>query len=1090
MTNDEHPMPMNEGSRLISTLAVVRRKLQCERLLKGLAILLGGFVVASILSSYLLSQGNFSSEALLWIRLVGGGALLFLAVRHVLQPAFRPPSAQRVARFLEERHLDLQDRLSTAVEVIGASRVHAGIRELIERDAWRGLKDLARPRLYRPQAALFWSLTLLVSLLVFGSLFFAGPQAYRYSLGRILGGWLDHNPSPLYSISVTPGSTRVARHADVEIRATLQGFDSPQVGLFARYGKMPAWEQARMQPGDRGNQFRFLFFDVREGLDYYVEAEGIRSERYSILVSEVPQVEELEIVLSFPEYTGLQEVVLENNRNIRALVGTAADLRIRADQTVRKGKIKLKSGGEILLRMVGDRELEGRLEVGENDSYRIYFQDQERVWNPGSAEYVVEALPDQPPMLSFRRPGRDLKVTNIEEVFTEVEVEDDYGVTALALSFSVNGGTEQRVRLGNPGGSHSFSSSHTFFLEEFNLRPGDFVSYSAEASDALSASATDIYFLEVEPYDRQYYQSQRSGVPAEGQSLILSRRQKEIIAATFRLDRQRRAFSTSELEEHSRTLALVQQRLQVEAEAIVARIERRGVVGANARLEEIAEYLNRAAQHMDAAQGDLSRVKLSEALPEEQKSFQQLLRAEALFKEVQIAFSTSQSAAAAEELADLVDLDLDKTKNQYETLDQSQGEGRDQDLEEALEKLKELARRQQQLVERQRRQAVGKSSGSGSYSQQKLAEETERLARELERLSRRQADPLADFSQHLKRAAREMRQAQSSRWSSQEAQMRAGQAAERLRRAESALRQHRQQQMAERLEKLEADSRRLVREQGKVVSKVDAVRAKQQSGGVDENLVRELRDLLREKTALQEEVQRLETGLHQSVRTTSREPEVSQKLRRAGGEIRNRRIPEKMQESSQLLRRGWTRLAQPQEEEIWHDLKQLAEIVSKAKDSLGSGSSAPEIRLQQALNQISQLVERLEALRDRVSDAQSAASGVPSATTRQEWQGRLQEAERIKQAVVGDPELKREVGRLVLQMRRLNWDRFFSDPQERARLKSQVIDGFRQLELEMGQALQPDPEKLLGSASVEEIPPEFRKRVEEYYRALSSENGP
>ena len=1081
---------MNEGFQLISTLAVVRRKLQRERLLKGLAFLLGGFVAASILSSYLLWQGNFSSEALLWTRLLGGGVLLFLAVRYLLQPAFRPPSTQRLARFLEERHSILQDRLSTAVEWTEASPVDPGIRELVERDAWRGLKDLAQPRLYRPQAALFWSLTLLVSLLVFASLFLTGPEAYRYSLGRILWSGFDHDPPPLYSIRVTPGSSRVARHADVEILATLQGFDSQKVGLFAHYGNMPGWEQARMEPGDRGNQFQFLFFDVREEIDYYVEAEGIRSETYSLRVWEVPRVEKLEIVLSFPEYTGLPEVVLENNGNIRALVGAAADLRIRADQTVRKGKIKLESGGDISLRLVGSRELEGRLQVEESDSYRIYFQDQEQVWNPGSAEYVVEALPDQPPLLSFRRPGRDLKVTNIEEVFAEVEVEDDHGISELALSFSVNGGAEQRVQLGNPGGSHSFSSSHIFYLEEFSLSPGDFVSYFAEASDALSASVTDIYFLEVEPYDRQYYQSQRGGVPAESQSLILSRRQKEIIAATFRLNRERRTFSASELEEHSRTLALVQQRLQVEAEAIVARIERRGGLGADARLGKMAEYINRAARHMEAAQGDLSRVKLREALPEERKSFQQLLRAEALFKEVQIAFSTSQSAAAAEELADLVDLDLDKTKNQYETLDQSQVAGRDQDLEEALEKLKELAKRQQQLGERQRRQSGGRSSGSRSYSQQKLAEETERLARELERLSRRQADPLADLSQQLKRAAREMRQAQSSRWSSQEAQMRARQAGERLKRTENALRQQRQQQMAERLEKLEVDSQRLVKGQEEVVTKVDELRARQQSGGVDQKFVRELRDLLREKAALQEQVQRLETALHQSARASSREPDVSQKLQRAGGEIRNRRIPEQMQESSRLLSRGWTRLAQPQEEEIWHDLKQLAKTVSEAKSSLGSGGSSPENPLQQALNQIRPLVERLEALKERVSGAQRPASGVPSAQIRQEWKERLKEAERIEQAVEGDPRLKREVGRLVGQMRRLNWERFFADPQEMARLKSQVIDGFRRLELEMGQSLRPGLEQLLGSASVEEIPPEFRRRVEEYYRALSRQDGP
>ena len=842
-----------------------------------------------------------------------------------------------------------------------------------------------------------------------------------------------------------------------------------------------------MQPGETGNQFVFLFFDVRERMDYYVEAEGIRSDTYSILVSDAPRVEKLEIVLRFPEYTGLEEVVLEERGDILALAGTTAELRIRTDQTVRDGKITLKKGGDIPLQAIGPRELQGELEIREDDSYLIYFQDQEQFWNPGSEEYLVEVLPDHSPVVSLTRPGRDLKVTNIEEVFAQVEVEDDYGIKALALSFSVNGGPEQRVKLGDPQGSPSFSTSHTFYLEEFNLQPGDFVSYFVEASDARSSSATDIYFLEVQPYERQYYQSQQGGVPAESRSLILSRRQKEIIAATFRLDREKHAFSTSEFEQHSRTLALVQQRLQAEAKAIAARIERRAVVG---RLGKMAEYLRQAIRHMNAAQGELSRLRPGEALPEERKSFRLLLQAEALFQEVQVAFSTSQ-AGAAEELADLVDLELDKTKNQYETLHQAQARSRDRELEEALEKLKDLARRQQQLAERLRQPRAGRSSGAGSYSQRKLSQETERLARELARLSRRQEDPVADLSQELRRAARDMRRAQSGYGNSQEAQMRARQAGERLKRTESALRRYRQQQLAQRLEELEADSERMVQEQGKVVRKVDQLREQQQSGGVGQDFMRELGGLLNEKAALREQLQRLETGLHQSAQAASGEPEVSRKLEQGGSEIRNRRIAEKMQEGSQLLSRGWTRLAQQYEEEVWDDLRKLSKKVSQAKHSLGSGTdSGPEKRLQQALNEIGQLVEQLESLSDRVSGDGISTSRIGSDQVREEWRERLQEAEKIGQSLVGEPELQRAVGQLVRQMRRLDWDRFPADPQEVRRLKSQVIEGFRQPELEAGRALQPAREKLLGSVSEEEVPPQFRSRVEEYYRTLSRRKEP
>ena len=273
-------------------------------------------------------------------------------------------------------------------------------------------------------------------------------------------------------------------------------------------------------------------------------------------------------------------------------------------------------------------------------------------------------------------------MTNIEEVFAEIKAEDDFGVSQLALRFSLNGDPEQEAQLNYPKSSSSFSTSHTFYLEEFALVPGDFVSYYAEASDAVSSSSTDIYFFEVEPFDREYYQSQQSGRGGGGQrdNIDLSRRQKEIIAATFKLERDRDRQSKDELEENSLTLALVQQRLQSEAQTIVDRMERRTAAVSDPRFQKMAEHLKEAITHMEPAHQYLNELETKEALPEEQKSLQQLMRAEALFKEIQVSFGQNQGGggASAQDLADLVDLELDRTKNQYETLQQNRETNQEQ----------------------------------------------------------------------------------------------------------------------------------------------------------------------------------------------------------------------------------------------------------------------------------------------------------------------------------------------------------------------------------------------------------------------------
>src|SRR5207253_3949052 len=167
----------------------------------------------------------------------------------------------------------------------------------------------------------------------------------------------------------------------------------------------------------------------------------------------------------------------------------------------------------------------------------------------GLEEYSMEALDDQKPIVEFTKPGRDTKATKVEEVFTELRAEDDFGVRQLELYYSVNGGAEQKIDLFSSKSDNpkEISAGHTFFLEEYDLQPGDLVTYYGKAVDTRNPAnsvSTDIYFIEVRPFGREYTQGQQGGGGGGGggeadSAEALSKRQKEIIAATFNLDRDK-----------------------------------------------------------------------------------------------------------------------------------------------------------------------------------------------------------------------------------------------------------------------------------------------------------------------------------------------------------------------------------------------------------------------------------------------------------------------------------------------------------------------------------------------------------------------
>src|SRR5207344_2793691 len=109
------------------------------------------------------------------------------------------------------------------------------------------------------------------------------------------------------------------------------------------------------------------------------------------------------------------------------------------------------------------------------------------------------------------------------------------------------GGADQVVNLFASKGEKpkEISAGHTFFLEEYDLQPGDVVTYYGKAVDSRNPSntvSTDIYFIEVRPFGRQYTQGQQGGGGGGGggggqqdDASALSKRERDMIVATDRL---------------------------------------------------------------------------------------------------------------------------------------------------------------------------------------------------------------------------------------------------------------------------------------------------------------------------------------------------------------------------------------------------------------------------------------------------------------------------------------------------------------------------------------------------------------------------
>ena len=793
-----------------------------------------------------------------------------------------------------------------------------------------------------------------------------------------------------YAVSVTPGNHTIARGGDQDIVATLTGFDGP-AELVSRTGGGD-WGRSLMIRDDAADSLthRYMLLSVQSETEYFVESEGTRSDVFRLLVVDRPYVKQIDLEYRLPAYARREPQQVEGTGDITTLSGTRVVFTITPTVAVKAARLVIQGAESNPLPLAvaaNGLTLSGQMTVTADGFYRIEMQGQDGVFVVASPDYVIEVIPDLPPRLAFDRPGRDTQATPIEEVFTQVKAEDDFGVAEVELVYSVNGGEEKVVALHLSPVLKEVVAGHTFFLEEFTLKPGDFISYYARARDVGAPSretTSDIYFLEARPYRRDFRQAEQGGGGGGGgggdDGGSLSQQQRQVIAATFRLVREQAssARDPKSLAQDAQTVGLIQGRLKTQVEGLVTRMLSRGALPDGSPMHGTADELRQAILKMALAETELKAPRPNAALPIEQSALAHLQRAEASFRDVQVAFGGGGGGgggganSSAEELADLYELDLDKLQNQYETLQSGTQEQRNDQVDEALSRLQELARRQEQENERARQRASrtpNQGGGGGGASQRQLAEETEELGRKLERLTRENPSTgLEESARRLLEAAAAMRQQASAPPRSSQTTTPQGQSPlDRLREARRLLDQEKSTRLDRDLSGFTEKAEALKRAQEQIAGEMRDLAEAAKSGNPGSSSAggSPRADRVRErKDSLASEVAELESRLDKVAREARREQkEASRKLQEAANGIRDTKLKEKIRYTKSLVDRAGESTAEAFENDIGQSIDDLASQLRGAQQSMGV---APERKRAEALDRARELARGLDSMRERL----------------------------------------------------------------------------------------------------------------------------
>ena len=958
----------------------------------------------------------------------------------------KKPSVNDAARLVEQTHPELNDAVLTAVQI---SQRPGKRPSVLAAMAVQEADQLARQRDWSHAVSggklAKWTLLSFLSFVVMVSSVMAASRYGRDLIKPTQSAGVTSqkkNAAPSTELVIEPGDVEIERGsaltvvakfpAVVPTNAVLEFVDSEQnkrqlvmnetvdAGVFA----------TRMEEIGIDGKYRVIYYDA----DTHNE-QPEKSAEFNVTTYVRPELEQVDAVVTPPAWTSRAQETIEDVMRMTVTEGSTVQLKLRLNKPVAIATLQPKDGPAIVLTPNAEDPslVEATLVVMDSHAWIVQLLDTEGRTPKDEEQISIKVSRNQRPKIKVTFPGKDTNVSPLQEFLVEAMASDDFGITAFGMEYSLSGGELKELALNQTSSGApsetiapllSTTISHEIILEDLKAAPDDLLTYTFWASDIgpdglERRSYSDILFAEVRRFEeifresqqqqsqqqqqqQQNQQQQQQGSAVDG----VLKLQKEIISATWNTIR-----AEAEKRKNGSFTMDVSVISESQNQAIVQLEESMEGVTEEPKLAALGE---RAMEEMTAAYEKLEDVKagnesarLAAAMSIEQSIVQTLLKMRAAEFEVQQQQQGSGGGGGSASQQQLQQLELDNKRNRYETEQQAQQQ-QEQEQEQTqqqreqvqvLNRLKELARRQQMVNERLKQLESELRAAT-------TEKEKEEIERQLKRLRDEQREMLRDvdeLSERMEQAANPQQQQQpQSAQKKQEMQQQMEQARENVQQAARAMdagnlaeaisqgtraerefeelkedfRNQTSSQFDEAVRDLRDQARELSDQQEKLAQKLagndpDDDQTKQPSLRPDRNREQLQKDVAEQRDRLNQVVDQTKQMIEQAEET---EPLLSNKLYDTLRDLKDAKPDEALQATELLTSRGMWSQSQQAEQAARKGIEQLKEGIEKAADSV-LGSEVESLR--RAQSQLQDATEKLESEVQNASGEQGGVSPLP-----------------------------------------------------------------------------------------------------------------
>ena len=1129
----------------------------------GFAIVLTGIIavfVSEAIVDWLMPLPSFVRIALLT---VGIGVIGYLLYKYLVQPLRAVLTLRDIALNVEQNHPDLEDRLVSAIEFgnrESADPIEAHMLQRLLEDTTQRVKsidfkatvDHSRTRKHVGIAAL-----VVVGCCVLALLF---PTELHTSLLRVLVPWEKTEPVLTTKLTVEPGNVRILRGKSLPIHVTVTGKSTDKVVLtYDNIEKREAdpsetettqHEINMLQNPDDKRGFAYEIFNIDADIEYHVVANEAISERYTVEVFEMPKVTEISVAYTYPDYTGLKPVVQTGTGDIQAVVGTQAAIRLTTNKAIQTATFTLKNdikpeeldetqeSASTQMVISDGNILTTTVDVITDGTYTVELLGIDGFNNEIPIEYTIKAIPDTVPEVVIKEPGRDIKTTKLGEVEVIAEATDDYGIAELKLMYRIGSDELQEltletstpdavvgVGLPNPDGPvqpRVADGSYTFYLEEFDVEPGDIISYYAHAVDnnthtGPGEASSDIYFIEIRPFNEDFQEREaEQGQPMPNPLSEILASQKQIIRETAKHISAKPSSVTEEYRSAVKKTADKQDELKDKTQELADEFSM-AMQGESPITPEILMNLEDAIEKMGEATDSLNAVQPTEAIPAEQEALELLIKVSLELPQILMQMRNSNP-----QLAEDLELEMEELQSELEDQQNELDMEMQEQTQEMLDQARQMLADQQQLS--QQSQQLGRESEpspsemqQNSQQQGQLSQQAQQMAQQLGTMQQdaqgSQGQRLDQAGQAMQQAGEQMQQAAEG-MQEQEPQLSAAKgqkAEERLEEAIEQLEQVASEFTDAALANAAQQVQEMIEEQSGVQQETQELRNRSQQLEMRPEDFRRATELANEQRELQQDLGALENTLENLPEQLSEEnPEAAQNVRDATRRLAEEQTAGDMSTAQRALQWRSFRAAELNQQEVVETLRQVQGDLQQAQANMANTEEeqleAALQQLQRAREQMEDIQRELQALEGQEQTEEQQQRQQQLAEQQQQIQEQMQQAQQAMQnaqegqqpgqdgqEVEGDDQQARAGGRESGREIEELWLDFLDTMDYRPGNRSNpfpnyefVIRDLTKLEAALEERLNTLQEKKqLTQVAKEDVPPEYRRLVDNYYESLS-----